>query len=133
MYVIADTRETKKYIKVDMPCANKFKTMQGPQVLLPHVKLMDKTHREDLNLGPLLSKRSKTSHIFPYLQPESLILIGKLRDDVCTAIFTITHTTAEKTGYLVLEVTQKGVSSIWYVHLATTPQPNPHANMSISK
>ena len=73
----------------------------------------------------MLSTRAKTSHIFPHLQSGALISIGKICDDGCTATFTATHLIVEKKGYVVLERTCKGVAGMWYVHLATTPQPSP--------
>ena len=65
---IVDTGETKNYIKVYTPCANKVKKMQGLQAILPDESLMQATHMVEINLSPLLSTISKTAHIFPRLQ-----------------------------------------------------------------
>ena len=62
---IADTGATQNYIKVDTSCINKVKTHQGPRVILPDGSLMQATNKAKCNLIPLLSTRSKTSHIFP--------------------------------------------------------------------
>ena len=105
MYGISDTGATQNYIKVDTPCENKVNTTQGPQVLLPYGSLMQAIHRAELNIRPLFSTRSKTSHIFSHLQSGSLISVGKICGDGCTAIFTVTHITVEKIVDIVLEGT----------------------------
>ena len=96
MYGISDTGATQNYIKVDTPCENKVNTTQGPQVLLPYGSLMQAIHRAELNIRPLFSTRSKTSHIFSHLQSGALIPIGKLFDDGFTATFTATLMIIEK-------------------------------------
>ena len=49
--------------------------------------------------------------------------MGQLFDGVCTSTFTDTHMPVEKKGYIVLEVTHKGVAGMWHEHIATTTQP----------
>ena len=74
-YSIADTGTTQNYIKVDTPCKNKFKTTQGPRVILPYGSLIQSTHKAQHHLIPLPSTSSKTAHIFSHLQSGSLIYI----------------------------------------------------------
>ena len=109
MYGIADTGPTKNYTKVDTSCVNKFKTHQGPRVILQCESLIRTTHKAYLNISPLLSTRSKTAHISPHLQSGAIISIDKLCDDFCTAIFTDTHMILDKKGEVVLEGNCKGV------------------------
>ena len=40
MYGISDTGAIEKYTKVETPCVNKVKIMQGPRVILPDESLM---------------------------------------------------------------------------------------------
>ena len=93
LYGILGTGATQNYIKIDMPCANKVKTMQVTQVLLPDESLMQATHGVELKSTSLLSTRSKTSYISPHLQSGAIISIGQLCDDIYTATFNATHTT----------------------------------------
>ena len=79
-----------------MPCENKVKTTQGPQLILPDRSRIQETHREELNISPFLYKRSKTAHILTHLQLGALIYIGKICDDKCKPTLTATHTTVEK-------------------------------------
>ena len=125
MYNIADTSTMQNYIKVYIPCENTVKTTQGPQVLLSDGSIMPATHKAELNLGPLLSIRSKTVHIFPPLQSGTLISVGKLYDGGCAATFTATKITIERKLNIFLEGTRKLVAVMWHVHLSTTPHPRP--------
>ena len=107
-YVIVDTGDTQNYIKVDTPCSNKSKTSQGPRVILPDLRIMQETHKSELNRSPLTSTRSKIAHIFPHLQSGTLISIGKLCDDICTATLTYTTNKVEKQGEVFLYVNFNG-------------------------
>ena len=85
---------------------------------------MHSTHRLELKLSPLLSKSDKTGHIFTHLQSGSIIFIGQLCDDGCTATFKETHTGVKKNGSLVLEGIYKGVAVILHVHIYTNLHPS---------
>ena len=96
LYGIVETRETQKYIKVNLPYVNKVKTQQGTQVILPDGSLMQATQKAEINFSPLLSTAAKTPHIFPHIKPGALIYIGQVCGDGCTAIFTATNMTTNK-------------------------------------
>ena len=91
IYRISDMGATQKYIKVNTPCAKKVKTTIGPKALLPDGRLVQATHRAEINVIPLLSTRAKTSHIFPYLQSGALLSIFQPCDDICTSTLTATY------------------------------------------
>ena len=112
-YGIAYTGATQKYIKVETPCRNKFKTTQGPWVILPYGRLMQATHKAELHLSPLISTSSKTAHIFPHLKSGALISIGKICDDGCTSTLTANTMKVKKLGEVVLEVTHNGAAGMW--------------------
>ena len=45
MYGIADKGATKNYIKVQIPCTNKFQIFRGTHVLLPDGIIIQDTHK----------------------------------------------------------------------------------------
>ena len=117
--------QNKNYIKVDTPCENKSNKTQEHQLLLLYGSLMQATHGIEMNPRPLLYTRSKTSSIYPHLQSEALLSIGKICEDVCTATSNATQIIVEKKGNTLLEGTRKGVYGMWNVKLSTTPHPIP--------
>ena len=124
-YGIADTGDTQNYIKLDTPCSNKVKNSQGPQVILPYGSLTQATHKAELKISPLLSTRSKITHIFPHLQSGALIYIGQICDDGYTATFAATTMTVHKQRELVLEGNFNGEAGMWQVKLTPPQGPTP--------
>ena len=102
MYGIADTGATQNYIKFHAPFKNKVEISRGYQVILSDEIIIQATHREEINLRPLLTTRSKIAHILPHLQSGALIFIGQLCDDGCTGTFTNSYMIVEKKVHLVL-------------------------------
>ena len=102
-YGIAKTGETQNYIRVNIPCSNKKKISNGPQVILPDGRIMQANHRALINLNPLLTQSAHTSHVFPHLQSGDLISIGKLFNDAYISTFTATHISVVKNGITLLE------------------------------
>ena len=113
MYVISYTDAKQKYIKVYTTCSEKFKTYQGLRIILPYGSLMQATYKAKINLSLLVSTRGKTEHIFPQIQAEALLSIGRIRDDVCTATFTATNMIVQKQVEVVIEGTCKVAAGMW--------------------
>ena len=74
----------------------------APKVILPNRSLIQATHREVLDLNPLLTPTYRTVHIFPHFQSRGLIFIGQLCDDGCLSTFTVTNLNVVKDGIKVL-------------------------------
>ena len=62
-YGIAATQANHNYIRTSTPYRNKQPITNTPQVILPDGSLMQDTHREVLNLNPLLTPTERKSHI----------------------------------------------------------------------
>ena len=75
-------------------------------------RLVQATHRTELNSIPLFATRENTAHIFPHIESGVIISVGKLFDDGCTAIFTATHMKVEKKCNMVLESNRKIVAGM---------------------
>ena len=125
MHGISHTGATPNYTKVDTPYSKTFKTSQGPRVILPDGRLMQATHKAEINIIALVSTRAKISHIFPHLQSGALISIGKLYYDGCTATFTATTMTVHKKEELFLEVNCNVEAGMCQVKLTPPQGPTP--------
>ena len=90
-YDISKTGATQNYIKFSTPCSNNTAAENSLQVILLYGSFMQATQWEELDLIPILTTRSRTSHIFNHLQTGYLISIGQLCHDVCTVTLTTTH------------------------------------------
>ena len=124
-YGIANTGETKNYTRVNTPCSNNKQISNGSPVILPDSRMMQATHRELLNLNPLLTQADRTSNFFPHLQPGALISIGQLCDDGCIATFTNTHLSIVKDGLTVLKGNRSSTSGMWQINLTSNPTRPP--------
>ena len=126
---IADTGATQNYIKVDTSCITKVKTHQGPRVILPDGSLTQATNKAKCNLIPLLSTRSKTSHISPPPPPIRFTNLHRTTMRWCmySHICYHQHASTETRRNITRGNPQR---SIWNVagtsihHTTTKPQPN---------
>jgi hypothetical protein len=87
---IADTGATGHYITQSdsNQCTNKTYTDIGPNVSAASGTVMKATHSLTVPLAPQLSATAEEGHLLNGLTNNSLVSIGKLCDDDCTAIFT---------------------------------------------
>ena len=84
-HAIADTGATKHYIRVDAPTFNVTKATNPITVRLPDHSTMSNTHEAFIRI-PKLPRSARRAYLFPTMQ-ESLLSIGQLCDDGCTAVF----------------------------------------------
>jgi len=110
--VVADTGATthcfesteikNSYIHTNIPVTKVTPTSSGITVLLPNNATMQATHTGQLHI-PGLSEKARTTHIFPTLASGSLLSIGQLCDEGCTATFTKNKLYVYKDGKIILQ------------------------------
>jgi hypothetical protein len=96
-------------------------------VRLQNGKTMKSTHTAILDI-PQLSKAAKAGHIFPAMENNSLLLVGQLRDEGYSVLFSIDEVT-------ILNTTQKNImkgsrdltTGLWRMYLC---QNKPSCNMA---
>ena len=120
------------YARVNIPCSNKQKISDAPQVILPDVSIMTATNRALLNLKPLLTQAARTSQIYPHLQSGALVSIGQLWDGGCTETFTNTHLSVVKDRLTILEGINSSTSGMCQVNLTSNTTLPPMQKQSVA-
>ena len=112
-----DTGASSHYFKAtDSSVLQKVRTTQiRPVVTLPDLSTIQATAEGKLSIHPVLSEQATTAHIFDDLTNTSLLSVGQLCDDDCTAIF---DKTAMKT---VITGKRNNVDGLWDIELPMTP------------
>ena len=122
----ADTGASGHYVaskdKHKIGIKNLRRTTTPKVVLLPNQETIQSTHDSELVI-PIVSHQSKSATIFPNLTNASLLSIGKLCDDDCTAIFTKEDMKVMKEKEIVLEGKRNKEDGLWDVQLNDTPAP----------
>ena len=118
-----DTGASNHYFRaVDSKVLHNVNTTQiGPVVTLPDRSTIQATAKGTLNLHPLLSEQATTAHVFDDLTNTSLLSVGQLCDDDCTAIFDKTVMKIVKNGTTVINGTRNNVDGLWDINLPLTP------------
>ena len=118
-HAIADTGATGHYISPNhmYTCKNITPTTHGPTVLAANGHQMTPTHNVMVPLAPALSPQAQKGHILQNLSTGSLISIGSLCDDNCTATFSKDHVIVTKNGKLIVHGTRNKVDGIWHIPL----------------
>lgn len=92
-------------------------------VSLPDGSIMQSESTAALHIPPL-SDEATTAHVFPALHPHSLLSIGQLCDDGCTATFTAADLTVTHDDDTVLTGHRDPRTRLWYVPIqVATPSP----------
>ena len=108
--------------------------MRGPVVTLPDLSTIQANAAGQLNLGPSLTKEAKTAHVFEGLTNASLLSVGQLCDDDCTAIFDKCAMRIIKNGMTIIQGKRNLVDGLWDITLPLTPlAPVAVANAIIKK
>jgi hypothetical protein len=95
--------------------------MRGPVVTLPNLSTIQANAAGQLNLGPSLTKEAKTAHVFEGLTNASLLSVGQLCDDDCTAIFDKCAMRIVKNGMTIIQGKRNLVDGLWDITLPLTP------------
>ena len=122
--IIADTGATSHYITTSHAplCQNVHKTTDGPSVKAANGQIMTATHRATLLLPPAISTTAKTGHVLNSLQTGSLLSIGKLCDDNCTATFTKDNVFITKKGSIQITGHRNRDNSLWHIPILNTTE-----------
>ena len=106
----------------------------GPVVTLPNLSTIQATKKGNINLHPSLSPEATTAHVFEDLTNTSLLSIGQLCDDDCTAIFDKCAMRIVKNGMTIVQGTRNVNDGLWDVSLPVQPTaPTSVANAIIKK
>ena len=129
----ADTGATGHFI--DQPSTNLNLTKVAPitnpsiKVLLPNGDTMQSTHTTTLPIN--LPQSARTAHVFPSLASGSLLSVGKLCDEGCTAVFTKKKLEIHKNKNISIKTTKPALltgsrdppyQQLWNIQLS---QPTP--------
>ena len=97
----------------------------GPTVRLPNHEVMTPNQIGTLPI-PTLSPLACKAHVYPSLKSASLLSIGQLCDDDCSALFTKKELKIyNKSNTLILSGCRNQTDGLWDVTL-TSAQPPPH-------
>ena len=113
-------------------CQEVRPTTAPKNVLLPTNEIISSTHDAYLPIYSV-SKQATSATIFPALTNSSLLSIGQLCDDNCSAIFTKTNLQIIKDDKIILEGMRNLTDGLWDVPLYNEPQPYLSANAIIQK
>jgi len=84
---------------------------------------MTPTHSVTVPLAPALSKQAQQGHVLRQLSTGSIISIGNLCDDDCTATFSKDLITVTKNGTPIIHGTRNKVDGLWYIPLPHNIRP----------
>ena len=91
--------------------------------MLPNKTTIQSTHSGTLPFGSRLSRMASKALVFPGLQNESLLSIGKLCDNNCTEILTKDSVFVMKDEDLIMHGKQNHMDKLWDIKLPSH-QPN---------
>ena len=122
---IADTGATGHYISPNhiRTCTHITPTNHGPTILAANGHKMTPTHSVTVPLAPALSKQAQQGHVLRNLSTGSLISIGNLCDDNCTATFSKNQITVTKNGTPIIHGTRNKADGLWYIPLPHNTHP----------
>ena len=84
---------------------------------------MPATRTAMINIAPQLPPTAQTGHVLPGLSTGSLISIGHLCDNDCTAIFSKYHVHIIKDGSLIIKGPRNKSNGLWTIPIAPTSSP----------
>ena len=119
---IADTGSTGNFLHIDSPSVNKIPTPKGISVRMPNETHITSTHTCELPLINL-PREARQAHLFPELSSGSLLSIGQLCDNGCTATFDKNVVKIKLHDTTVLEGPRNHTTGLWYVSLCNEQSP----------
>ena len=111
----ADSGATTTYLKKEHAkfLRNLQSLQNGPKAVLPNNTTIAAAAQGDLPLHPFLTPKAL---IYPQLKSDSLLSIGQLCDDGCTAVFDKENLNIYKQNELVLKGNRNKQDGLWDVH-----------------
>ena len=118
-----DTGASSHYLRTtDSNVLNDIRiTPVGPVVTLPDLSNIQAKAEGQLQLHPCLSKKATTAHVFDELTNTSLLSVGQLCDDDCTAIFDKAAMKIIKNGMTIITGKRNTADGLWDIELPLTP------------
>ena len=134
MILKADTGASAHYIKNDDKSflLNVQPSLHPKQVQLPDETIIESTHDATLPINGI-SNFAKEATIFPDLTSASLLSIGQLCNDDCTAIFTKQNMKVIKNEKVILHGTRNLSDGLWDVPLHTPFTSTEKLNAIVNK
>ena len=117
----ADTGATSTYLREkDESCAHNIRTLiNGPSIIQPVKTTLQVNKSGQIPLHYKLSKPASSAYIVPKLRNSSLLSIGKLCDDNCTAVFTKDNLFIFKNNELLIQGFRNSSDGLWDVLVPT--------------
>ena len=110
------------------------KATHGPVVTLPNLATIQAKASGHVNLHPTLSDAATETHVFDALTNTSLLSVGQLCDDDCTAIFDKHAMKIVKNGQTIIKGSRNTTDGLWDVDLPFIPTvPSLSLNAIIKK
>ena len=94
--------------------------LNGPRVGLPDGTTVRGTMAGIARLHPSLSSTAQKAHVFPGIKSSSLISLGQLCDDGCTAVLNNKSIGIFKNNSMILQGTRNFVDGLWDIKIPTT-------------
>ena len=102
----------------DVAALTSIKTVNnGPRVNLPNGTIVQATKSGTIPLHSSLTCNATKAHVFPALASASLISIGQLCDDGCTAVLDQNTLNVFKNGHTVLRGVRNRTDGLWDINL----------------
>ena len=101
-------------------CLDRYKSIHGPEVIIPIGDSIRATEQGKIPLSPLISTNVKEATILPRLKSSSLISLGQLADDGCTMVLDSQDLTAIKIQKNVLQGKRNFRAGLWDIPIQKT-------------
>ena len=115
---IMDSGCTSHFISPNAPVTDKRIANPSIPISLPNGSVINSSHTATLQLHPALPVEANTAHIIPAFSNNSLISIGQLCDNGCTALFTADNVTIDHNGTTIIEGPRNHQDKLWYMDLS---------------
>ena len=114
--LIIDFSATGNYISFATPHKNRHPTLTPISVKMPDGRMATSTHTCKLLLPADIPPLARKAHIFPDFPGASLVSVGTLCDEGCTAHFDATSIIVLLRGRVVLSGTRTAATGLWIVN-----------------
>jgi hypothetical protein len=121
---ILDTGCSGHYLAPNAPCINKHEAHPSISVELPNGAILHSSHTATVDLHPALPIAAGEAHVFPDFGSKSLLSIGQLCDNGCTATFTADAVDIAFNGNIILSGKRSPPNKLWQMDLQSEMQPD---------
>ena len=116
-----DSGASKHYftVKDQRSLTNVQTIVNGPRVGLPDGSIVQGSQAGYMKLHSALTTQAQDTHIFPGIKSSSLISIGQLCDDGCTAVFNNKEIGIYKNNTMILRGKRNLTDGLWDISIPT--------------